>query len=62
MKLGVITKAGKPLEWSSALHLAPKADNDLGIDLGYNGSLLILAQLKKQKFWSAYTSYGSGVS
>ena len=28
-KLGVITKAGKPLEWSSALHLEPKADNDL---------------------------------
>ena len=28
----------------------------------YYGSLLILAQLKKQRFWSAYTSYGSGVS
>ena len=30
-RLSVITKVGpaEPVEWSSALHLAPKADNDL---------------------------------
>ena len=31
MKLGVITKVGpaEQVEWSSALHLAPKVDNNL---------------------------------